>query len=622
MSWLWYLYALVCILAGLRLRKRLAAISVLPPVSPSGEAADVVWLTAEGVTVDQNTRDAAASFVAARGLRSVDILPGNIGVLELMRLFQRVDPVAYRTNRIGIGYTAGYALLATSSLLRQAGVEKSGGTSLFDLARTLKTSAIDRVDVVVAPKMQSPAPAMSITDPEGFREAFGQGARFLATVQAAILLFLVAGFFVNPIAAALAIICHHLQPLLAIAGLAFRPRDFWVAVLLRSPLEFALLLRQLFSATPTSPVVEDHRKTYKDRIADGVQAFFEPRREDCPFCGSREIRPHVRTTDLFQGKPGRFVLDRCRSCGHVFQNPRLNIRGLDYYYADFYDGLGARDMERLFGAGSEAYARRLKSLRKLTQPKRWLDVGAAHGHFCCYAKGELPDTEFHGLEMSAAIEEAVRAGWVDRGYRGVFPDIAPELAGQYDVVSSFHCLEHVPDPPLEIRAAHTALVPGGYLLIEVPNPECKFGAMFGRFWMPWLQPQHLNMYSSKNLCELLRQHGFTPVHVEGTAREDQFDILASALTLLGRLAPRTGMPWQPPPTIWRQLRRGIVWTFGFPFVVLAFLADKMLAPFFRSRRFDSSFRVIARKTSDTTMSREAGAAESVTRSQMPVGAHR
>jgi len=222
---------------------------------------------------------------------------------------------------------------------------------------------------------------------------------------------------------------------------------------------------------------------------------------------------HLRNSDLLQHKPGRFTLERCRGCRHVFQNPRLSLAGLDYYYKDFYDGLGEAGMEFIFGYGAGPYHARAKMIRELAPPARWLDVGAGHGHFCIAARDDLPDTRFDGLDLSESIDEAKRRGWVDTAYRGLFPDLAPQLAGRYNAISMSHYLEHTLDPRLEIEAAHTALAPAGHLLIEVPDPEFVLGRVLRRYWLPWFQPQHLHLLSVANLERLLRERGFTPVHL-------------------------------------------------------------------------------------------------------------
>ena len=85
---------------------------------------------------------------------------------------------------------------------------------------------------------------------------------------------------------------------------------------------------------------EASRPYYQAELADGVERFLEPRRNTCPWCGSEDLSVRLRTGDLIQRKPGRFTLEQCGACGHIFQNPRLTPAGLDFYYRDFYDGLG------------------------------------------------------------------------------------------------------------------------------------------------------------------------------------------------------------------------------------------------------------------------------------------
>src|SRR5262249_50349533 len=158
----------------------------------------------------------------------------------------------------------------------------------------------------------------------------------------------------------------------------------------------------------------------------------------------------------------------CRQCGHVFQNPRLSLAGLDFYYRDFYEGEGQDVMEGLFLAGSVMYRARAEFARGHMEapPTRWLDVGSGHGHFCLAAAGIFEQTTFEALDMSDAVHDAERRGWIARGYQGMFPDVALGIEERYDVVSMFHYLEHTREPVDEIRAAHRVLRPNGHLVIE------------------------------------------------------------------------------------------------------------------------------------------------------------
>ncbi|GAA4957782.1 hypothetical protein GCM10023238_25610 [Streptomyces heliomycini] len=66
-------------------------------------------------------------------------------------------------------------------------------------------------------------------------------------------------------------------------------------------------------------------------LPQGSARVHEPRRADCPWCGSARLRNRLRTGDLRRHRPGLFTVDECRDCGHTFQNPRLTAEGLAFY---------------------------------------------------------------------------------------------------------------------------------------------------------------------------------------------------------------------------------------------------------------------------------------------------
>jgi SAM-dependent methyltransferase len=344
--------------------------------------------------------------------------------------------------------------------------------------------------------------------------------------------------------------------------------------------------------------VETQRPVYEADLKGGVDRFFEPPRTSCPWCGSTRLRERLRTSDLLQHKPGRFRLDRCQDCGHVFQNPRLNTEGLEFYYRDFYDGLGEQQTSGLFAGRGKMYRRRAEALVPYAQaPENWLDVGTGHGHFCEAARDVFTRTAFDGLDFTDGAELAESAGRVRRGYRGSFVDVAPSLSGDYDVVSMFHYLEHSLDPGPELEAARLALRPGGHLLIEVPDPQSRYARLLGRWWLPWLQPQHLHFMPVHNLRRRLADLGFTVLAEQHAEPHDPIDLLAATWLALDLLAPRADAPWLPkrPGAFRRAARVGIVIA-GIPALLLAALLDRVVfnAPSHRLG-LSNAYRLVARR---------------------------
>ena len=219
------------------------------------------------------------------------------------------------------------------------------------------------------------------------------------------------------------------------------------------------------------------RATTTQLLARRHRALLRAAPRDLPDLRRRATSRSTSAPRSAPAQAGPFTLERCRGCGHIFQNPRLSLDGLDFYYKDFYDGLGEAGMEFIFGFGASPYhdARDDGRARPAT-PTRWLDVGAGHGHFCCAARDELPDTALRRARSQREHRRgrAPRLGR-HRAIAGCSPSSRRRSPASYDVVSMSHYLEHTLDPRAELDAAHTALAPGGRLLIEVPDPEFALG---------------------------------------------------------------------------------------------------------------------------------------------------
>jgi len=347
------------------------------------------------------------------------------------------------------------------------------------------------------------------------------------------------------------------------------------------------------SSLPETDPVAARRPQYQADIAAGLDRFFEPRRDDCPWCGGTRLSTRLRTVDLLQHKPGRFELSECVDCRHIFQNPRLRLAGLEFYYRDCYDGLGEKQMASMFEGNTAGLKDRAALLTKHHAPKRWLDVGTGHGHFCKAAAEVLPGTEFHGLDMSAGVELAAEHGWISRGFRGNFPEMTAELAGNYDVLSMFHYLEHTLDPRAELAAAAAVLAPGGHLVIELPDPECKWGRVLGKYWMPWLQPQHLNLMPIANLRKAAEEMGFTVVEEQRAEPHEPIDMVTAFMLWANWVVGGNDVPWQPkPPGLVHKLARKASMVITVPLMVLAFIGDRLFAPYGRKHGWSNAYRVL------------------------------
>jgi SAM-dependent methyltransferase len=585
---------------GLVLRRRLTALPVLERTDEP-VAVEHRLVTAAGVTVDEATVRAASRHARRDGLDVVDLVPADLAVEPLLALAWRVVPRTFRDDPLATGFAADHALLVSEDVLARSRTTHTSGLDPHEMHRVskaLKRFAPRGMAHVVAPGLAARRHDDAAQRRVWVESAYAMGSPFILTLRAAS----VAGLAWRAVRrrpwGAAGAAAFSLQPVIATLGTPFRPRDLATRPLVRvatAVVERVAGLRRAPVADTGADAVAERRARYEARLAAGIDDLFEPRRETCPACDAADLAVRVRTGDMLQNKPGSFTLVACRGCGHVFQNPRLTLEGLDFYYGDFYDGVGEEEMELLGATGAEQYAARAAFVARHAEPRRWLDVGGGHGHFSLVARGRWPKARFDVIDLAESVDLAVRRGWVDGAHRGLFPELAPQVAGEYDVVSMHHYLEHTRDPGAELDAAAVALVPGGLLSIEMPDPDSWLARPMGRWWGPYLQPQHLNMVTMANLEAMLAERGFTVIDRHRHEAHQACDFGFAAFMIANRLGPPVDVPWRPRPTRWSRARRSVGFSVGMPVIGLGLVLDHLMAPFVPVLGASNAYRVLARR---------------------------
>ncbi len=586
---------------GLRLRRRLRALPVLGTGEGEVAPAPVVVVHVGGGAPDAAATRAAAAYLRDHDLDAVDLVPQDLPPEELIDLLRLSDRRVLRTNPIAQAHGAGQAVVLTPDLAARAGIA-GGAADPVEVRRAFAQArrfAPRRVDQALAPALR----AVPLADNEAlavWREQYGRQLPIIGATRVVPAALAAALARATPLGALAIAAAAAAQPAL-VGG---RPPAQPVRALGRitdGPLRLARSTRQPWR--PARPAHTDPafitraRAAYVDDLALGVERFLGARRDDCPVCGSPDLRPHFRTPDMIQTKPGTFRVDRCGACRTSFQNPQLTPEGLDFYYRDFYDGAGTADTEMMFASNTRPYELRSRAVRPYAAPRRWLDVGGGHGHFCLVAAGDHPDTRFELLDQSDAVEEAVARGWVAAGHHGLFPKLAPELEEQFDVVSMFHYLEHTTDPLAEIDAAYRVLEPGGTYMIEVPAPDCRPARWLGWAWGPWMQPQHLHLLPMSALVRALDNRGFEILETERRLPAQLFDCTWAAFQVLVRLVPGPDAPWTPARSTAHHLARAAGMVAGLPLILAGLAVDRaVIGPLLRfDPMLSQAYWVVARK---------------------------
>lgn len=231
----------------------------------------------------------------------------------------------------------------------------------------------------------------------------------------------------------------------------------------------------------------------------------------CPACGQAPLLPVGRIRDhSVSGET--FGLLACRACGLRKTDPHPAPSGIGKYYAS---GAYVSHSDTRAGTVNKLYhlARNFMLGRKSAWVRRasgysrgrLLDVGAGTGYFAAFMRDR--GWSVTALEPDATARQAAssRAGLEIRPIE----DLEGLTAETFDVITLWHVLEHVHDPAHYLDRFRNLLVPGGMLMIAVPNPESRDAIHYGTYWAAWDVPRHLWHFSPSSLKHLLQQHGFT-----------------------------------------------------------------------------------------------------------------
>src|SRR5262249_3091102 len=83
----------------------------------------------------------------------------------------------------------------------------------------------------------------------------------------------------------------------------------------------------------------------------------------------------------------------------------------------------------------------------------------------------------------------------------------------FDVVVMRHVLEHTRDPQAQLEAARQRLVPGGALILAVPNASGLASRVLGQYWSWYIPPAHIWYFTRPSLRRLLERTQLQPIAV-------------------------------------------------------------------------------------------------------------
>lgn len=218
----------------------------------------------------------------------------------------------------------------------------------------------------------------------------------------------------------------------------------------------------------------------------------------CPCCEKTEIQ-------YFANKFG-FQLDTCTSCNHIFTNPFPSSKALQFYYNSKFKEFENEFFLESFDNRVPIFSQRLDLMSDLGCGRKVLDVGTAVGIFI-----SANETSGERFQITACDISLDACNHIKKTYPTVKvlnEDIQNLPPNNFDMVTLWDTIEHIPHPKDLLTAIKNQLSKGGYFLFSTPNTKSFEWEVMHTDHVQLLPPGHVNLYNKENITSLLKNNGF------------------------------------------------------------------------------------------------------------------
>ncbi|MBI2901301.1 MAG: class I SAM-dependent methyltransferase [Planctomycetes bacterium] len=254
------------------------------------------------------------------------------------------------------------------------------------------------------------------------------------------------------------------------------------------------------------------------------------RHVSCDLCGADDPRFLFYGLDRVFRRDRDWRIVRCRRCGLMYLDPRPGPEEVAPYYEGDYYAFHAPAADGWRGRVREGVVRRWRGLSPRFGPTAWaaglyrhhlrgfpdarpagrlLDVGCGAGE----AMRILKDAGWSVAGIESSAEAAARARDEGLDVRAGSVEDADLPLASFDWVRLSHCLEHLESPRRALERMRGTLVPGGRMILTLPDCGGWPARALGRHWLHWEIGQHLTFFTERTLRRMLASAGLEVVRV-------------------------------------------------------------------------------------------------------------
>ena len=182
----------------------------------------------------------------------------------------------------------------------------------------------------------------------------------------------------------------------------------------------------------------------------------------------------------------QFYYAQCMACQTIFleEIPKDLYR---YYEQEYYE---IPNLDRLNRIASKDKCK-IETVTRFVPKGRLLEIGPAFGIFAMQAKmaGFVVDVVEMDARCCAYLADQVGVNVVQSSS----PHLEIDALPKHNVIAIWHVLEHLPEPAEFMKSAAANLLPGGILVIAMPNPGALQFRLMRHHWPHLDAPRHLEL---------------------------------------------------------------------------------------------------------------------------------
>jgi 2-polyprenyl-3-methyl-5-hydroxy-6-metoxy-1,4-benzoquinol methylase len=198
---------------------------------------------------------------------------------------------------------------------------------------------------------------------------------------------------------------------------------------------------------------------------------------------------------------------QCNNCGLVTLGTAEHIT-LGFYEKSGMHGTEPVSMEAWLKDTEWDDQRRFEMIKAMLPNRRLLDFGCGAAGFLRRAQSLA--AEVSGIELEARVKEH----WL--GELNIASSINTVVGVDFDLITAFHVVEHLPDPRTMLNSLAKLLKPSGYMIVEVPSSEDALLSLYdcNAFQRFTYWSQHLFLFNATTLEMLARQAGLKVITIQ------------------------------------------------------------------------------------------------------------